>query len=690
MQSDKITQGEIYAKRGDIEGLSRIIALVSPDSEPETHNYLTAYMHFLKGELPEALRHCDRSDPDLAYASTRDLMCKILLLKATILRRQGEYAHSNRVLDRSFRIAERDNDMLGDIWNARGVNYWMLGKFELAKQCYRKACHISKTSENVSLFLKSSINLGLVPLHQGNFFEANVYLNNARELCRREHEKRLELYALLNLGELCWKSGEWQEAERMLTECRQSAIEASLKYEEGAACWLLGNVFRDNHAYDQARVLYNDAFRLLEASTSYAEQLYVYLHSGILERLQNKNKKALDLLHRAQAIMNDTGERLDEGYLLIEMGIVLWQMGEIRSAVKYLHRGIEKTRNRKFEQAIGELLLHCLTRETLGAKDRRFEHLIRRCWKSGFDTIFLRNRDVLLPVLCEYVMNRKRSTIPRMFLLRLVTKNDRLLQFILDHSSIYCQEAALTLISRLRIEQFKPAVQQRIWDLTPRIAKQAVATLESLEQKNLPSLHITLFGRFGAYVDGRTVITIKRKKVEDLLKILLLYFDQSILAEQIMELLWPNVPPANSFNSLRQTVFLLRRVFREYGFSSDTVIHRETGSYAFRYPAQRLSIDLVQFRQDMKQADFLWGGSDRDGAYVLYEKAVACYQGPLLTENRYDEWSRTYRLEARDMCARALSRMYEVLLAANKIQAESLLDQVVHIDPEIGTIITRI
>lgn len=686
MNEDIVRLGEEYAKKGNLVELDKIIHQLSANNLLNESLYLSAYSQFLRGKLSDALSLCEKITPSPSISKDKKLLCKIFLLKSRILQRHGEYTNSNRALDRCFTLIRDEDHMLGEIWNSKGVNYWMLGRLEEAKQCYRKARHLAKKTKRMSLFLKSCINLGIVPLRQGNFFEANIYLQNALELCQKEKENRLQIYAMLNLGELYWQRGDWEMGMDLLLKCSQLAKESALIYEEGASYWIFGSILRDEHNFDKASEFYNKALGLLERSISYTERLYVYLNIGVLERIRGDYQKSLDFLSRAQSIMNETGEKLDEGYLFIEMGFVLWFLGEKLSSLKYLKKGLEKTKNRKYEQTIGRFFLHYIQ----GKKDvehfRDFDNLLKICWKNGYDTILVRERDTLLPLLCEYLSKKKRAILPRMILFRLVTKYENLIDFLLNQKSLRCQEVALSLIEKLGLQRFKDEVQKRIWDLRPKIAQKAISVLETLEQKHMPYLKINLFGKFEVTKNNHITVFFPRKKVRDLFKILLVHYKKTILREQLMEILWPDESPMKSFNSLRQLIFLLRKTLQEYGFDAANMILRETGLYEFRYPQQRLEVDLFSFKKHIQQGDVFWNSGNENEAIVYYKNAFELYQGSLFVENLYDEWTETHRLEARDMYVRVISRICSTLKKTSAEKAEDFIRDALKKEPELSNI----
>ncbi len=682
MEKDFLQLADEYTREGNLKALEKLTHKINVTDQPAEQMYVSACLYFLKGKLSEALGFCEKILP--ISSKNKVLLCKVLLLKSRVLQREGEYAASNRNLDRCFTVMHGKDRMLGDIWNAKGVNYWMLGKLERAKQCYRKASYLSKKSNNTALFLKSSINLGIVPLRQGNFFEAKVYLHNALQLCEHEHATRLQIYAMLNIGELYWQNGEWKIGQDILTKCRHLAQEAGLNYEEGAAYWIHASILRDEYDYDKAKEYYSKSLKLLEKSMSYTEKIYVYLNMGVMARLQGDYKQSLELLNRAQTIMNETGEKLDEGYLLMETAFSLWFLNEKQTAQTYLKRGIEKTLDRKFEHTIGRFIQHYIQKQKGGDYLKGFDSLLKVCWKHGYDTILLREREWFLPMVCEYALKRKRAVMPRMLLLRLVTNDEKLVDFLMKHKSVKCQEIGLSMVEKLRLEHYKDDVQECIWHLKPGIAKKAVSVLESLEHKSVPYLKIKLFGRFEILKDDSTRVLITRKKVQDLLKILLLNYQQTVLRDQLMEMFWPGERPEKSFTSLRQVIFLLRKSLHDYDLDAENMIHREFGVYEFRYPKQCLDIDLFSFNDIIEQGDKQWRDENTTEAVKTYEKAFDLYRGPLLAENLYDAWNETYRLEARDQYTRIVTRIMNALLLSDKERAAEFIQAAIRKDPEIS------
>jgi DNA-binding SARP family transcriptional activator len=676
--------GTKYAEQGKIRDLENLLEKLRRKKPTAEYFYLYARSWYLKGNPAEALSGCDRSYSLATRTGKESLRCQILIMKAAILRRQGEYLSSNRVLTECLGIARgKDPALCGDIYNTMGVNYWMMAEFEQAKKYYRKAHGISKNISEGILFLKSSINLGIVPLHQGNFFEAEVYLRNAIDLCEKEKQERLKIYAMLNLGELFGLSGKWEPGKRILDQCRRSGSKLGLVYEQGASMWLLGNIFRDDQDFMKARQLYKAALRLLERSSSYSECLYVYFNLGVLERLCKNYTRALACMNEAEKIINQTKERLVQGQFHLEKAYLLWLIGEHAAAFRYLEKGLEETSGRQYDHMVGMLYSFIMRKADDGKQPGSFDRLLKTCAKRGYYTIFIREQEASLPLLSESMARSKKAVLPRVVLLDLATRDERIVDALLRQESRACREAAFYVIERLQLLKYVPVVKELVGDLNLPAAQRAIEMLERIDTgARVPHLRIDLMGRFKITRDGAVNVLISREKARSLLKILILHNKRALVKDQLMELLWPEDPPQRSFNSLRQTVFLLRRDLQRYGLNAEELVHRDQGMYEFRHPDQKLEIDYFMFVKLAKQGDMLMDRGETKQALAAYESALDMYRGPLLPENIYDPWTEPIRRHVRSVFAQVAGAVHRNMETADAQKAGRFWQDVVARDPD--------
>ena len=426
--------------------------------------------------------------------------------------------------------------------------------------------------------------------------------------------------------------------------------------------WLLGNIFRDDQNFTRARQLYTAALRLLEKSSSYSECLYVYFNLGILERLCKNYPIALVCMNEAEKIINQTKERLVQGQFHLEKGYLLWLIGEHTAAFRYLEKGLEETGGRQYDHMVGLLYSFIMRKANDGQQPGSFDRLLKNCVKRGYYTAFIREQETLLPLLCSSMARSKKAVLPRVVLLDLATRDKRIVDVLLRQESRACQEAAFYVIERLQLSTYVPVVRELVRDLNSPATPRAIEMLERMDiGVRVPHLKIDLMGRFKIVKDGTVNVLINREKARSLLKVLILHNKRALIKDQLMEMLWPGDPPQKSFNSLRQTIFLLRRDLQRHGLDADELVHRDQGMYEFRHPDQKLEVDYFQFLNRAKQGDMLMDKGDTRQALTVYQQALDLYRGPLLSENTYDAWTEPTRRYIRSVFAQVVRTVHKSL-----------------------------
>jgi DNA-binding SARP family transcriptional activator/TPR repeat protein len=161
------------------------------------------------------------------------------------------------------------------------------------------------------------------------------------------------------------------------------------------------------------------------------------------------------------------------------------------------------------------------------------------------------------------------------------------------------------------------------------------------------SLKINLFGDFRVR-RGEDLIESKewnRQKTRSLLKVLLTRPGRVFSRDEIIESLWPGVPPEAAERSLRVTVSLLRRALEPdlgRGLSS-SYVHQKRPGYSFNRDAD-CEVDAWEFEKHRRQADDARQAEGIDEAIREYQAALDYVRGEFLAEEPYEEWA----IEARD------------------------------------------
>jgi DNA-binding SARP family transcriptional activator len=161
-------------------------------------------------------------------------------------------------------------------------------------------------------------------------------------------------------------------------------------------------------------------------------------------------------------------------------------------------------------------------------------------------------------------------------------------------------------------------------DLRGRWASVASASLD------VPPAHvaITVMGDFGVAVDGVPTAARDwtRRDAATLVKVLALAPGHRLHREHVMDLLWPDTPPARCAPRLHKAAHFARRATGR----PDAIVLREEVVWLF--PECEPIVDAIQFEQLGRAAV---AAGDPDAA----REALSWYHGELLPGDRYADWA---------------------------------------------------
>jgi DNA-binding SARP family transcriptional activator/tetratricopeptide (TPR) repeat protein len=126
-----------------------------------------------------------------------------------------------------------------------------------------------------------------------------------------------------------------------------------------------------------------------------------------------------------------------------------------------------------------------------------------------------------------------------------------------------------------------------------------------------------------------------RRGAASLVKLLALAEGRSLHREQVVDALWPTVPPDAALPRLHKAAHYARRALEPDG-AHDTPILVLRQDRVLLLPEADVRVDAVEFRRRAEKA--LAAGSVPDA-----EAALAAYGGPLLPEDLYEPWAADWR-----------------------------------------------
>jgi DNA-binding SARP family transcriptional activator len=176
---------------------------------------------------------------------------------------------------------------------------------------------------------------------------------------------------------------------------------------------------------------------------------------------------------------------------------------------------------------------------------------------------------------------------------------------------------------------------------------------------------VHMLGDFALTIGDKSVKMASSKGLT-LLKYLLLQHTRTIPRDVLMDIFWPDAGVETARNNLNVAMHSLRKSLRET--VSLPVIKFEDGTYGLE-PNLQLWLDIDEFQKCVTVGQQL---EDRDKlieAVAEYEAAISLYQGDLLEQNPYEEWTVLDRERLRIVYLETLDRLSQIYFSQERYTA---------------------
>jgi predicted ATPase/DNA-binding SARP family transcriptional activator len=169
-------------------------------------------------------------------------------------------------------------------------------------------------------------------------------------------------------------------------------------------------------------------------------------------------------------------------------------------------------------------------------------------------------------------------------------------------------------------------------------------------------LFIYLLGNFSVWLGTEQVSeeAFERRKPRQLLKLLALQHEFRLHRDQVLEILWPDLPLESASSQLHKAVHQIRRAFATANAttSPEKLLEVKEGELRLWAPAGVMT-DVTQFMTLSKQ-------SLQTQALHELERAAAEYRGDLLPSDLYEDWTIDTRDALRERAATLFKHLAEV------------------------------
>ncbi|HXH20675.1 MAG TPA: BTAD domain-containing putative transcriptional regulator [Dehalococcoidia bacterium] len=149
-------------------------------------------------------------------------------------------------------------------------------------------------------------------------------------------------------------------------------------------------------------------------------------------------------------------------------------------------------------------------------------------------------------------------------------------------------------------------------------------------------VHISLLGSFDVEAAGRSVTRWPSKKARLLLAYLAMEKGRMVPRDVLIDLFWPDAPPARGSNNLSIAIHQIRSTLAEVAAESAKCVLVRQGACGL--DPSVVSTDLWDFQQRLASARQALESRDTAGTRSHLVSALAMYHGELLESDPYEEW----------------------------------------------------
>jgi DNA-binding SARP family transcriptional activator len=176
-------------------------------------------------------------------------------------------------------------------------------------------------------------------------------------------------------------------------------------------------------------------------------------------------------------------------------------------------------------------------------------------------------------------------------------------------------------------------------------------------------VQIRCFGRFEVSRHGAAVQRWRRRSAERLLKFLLVN-GRRVHRDELLDVLWPDVPNKSSIHGLRVTLHALRRAVAQVAADGEPIdlIRAEGDTYVLN--PDGLWIDSDAFEEHYSAGLRYERRNHVDAAVREYAAAEALYRDDFLVEDLYEDWTVLPREALKDKYLLILTRLAQFSQAA--------------------------
>ncbi len=464
-------------------------------------------------------------------------------------------------------------------------------------------------------------------------------------------------YVLTVLGMAYRLRGEYQAARAVVERQLHLADAHQDRLMRGYALYSLGHLHREQGHGESARACYDEARLLGEELQEPFVLFEPRLGLALLALTEGDSREAHRHSQAAWQQARKVGNRYQEGLALAALGLIMDQSSNVPEAEAHWRDALRlfQALGANLDQATLHLYLADLCRRE-GRDEEALLHLghsLALSCQYGYDFLFTRRESQRAAPLLVLALAQTFEVSESCRLLAQVGQEavEPLLALLTGAPDDAVRERVIHLLGEIGDERAAPALSDLRGSRDRRLKDTVQAALARIAAAPRPPLRIRALGGFQVQ-RGDLPIPAEawqpRRKARLLLLYLLAQAPRRVPRDELIEALWPDLPPDSAALALNTTFSDLRRILEPHlgKGQPSRYLQRDEETLAFN-PAADAWYDAAAFRQ-----------AARAGGQAA-RQALELYRGDFLPEEPYVAWVLRERERLRGLYLNTLTAWLE-------------------------------
>jgi serine/threonine protein kinase len=315
-----------------------------------------AAAYFDLGRAYERARDIDHAASAFEEVTRRDARAAPAFLRlGGIYGRKQDAAKANAAFDRAYEIYNEQGNTEGmaEVFFQRGAYLNLGDKLPEAQEQLQRALDLALTTDNKSQQIKTLLQLGGVCYSTGDTHRAEQYATRAIELARSEQLDNLTTHGLIDIGNALFLRGEYSQAEARFQQALEIAKANKGRRAEARALLSLGSLLVQQNNGGRALQYLEPALAFYRQGNYRRETSQALLLLGYANEQQGNNEAALESYNEQLQLAQAANDSAQLAHTHAAIGLLLTHQERFTEALTHFDESYRLNKSLGLEPKTG-------------------------------------------------------------------------------------------------------------------------------------------------------------------------------------------------------------------------------------------------------------------------------------------------------------------------------------------------